>query len=159
MECFNTLAIHVDIKSAPLSITSKWSKEHSPGIIQTFFSNHTHIRNSFSFQSVSPSCCQVYWKLSSNASYGDGVLSGEVTKVITVLLRCFVNRRWRTIPRMAVELAIKSFYRTQVRSSPCLVIPTQNDLVETWLLGFVKIVTWISLSCNLDLSKLLHGFL
>ena len=25
--------------------------------------------------------------------------------------------------------------------------------------GFVKVVTWISLSCYMDLSKLIHGFL
>ena len=38
---------------------------------------------------------------------------------------------------------------------------TQNSVSHVWnlfqIVGFVKIDTWISISCYMDLSKLLHG--
>ena len=51
------------------------------------------------------------------------------------------------------------FYRTQVRSLPCI-IPSEFLLFLRPMLlhGFVKIDTWISKSCHMDLLKLLHMF-
>ena len=50
------------------------------------------------------------------------------------------------------------FYRTQVRSLPCLVSPSVL-LVNFLQIGFVLVVSWISLSCSVDLSKLMYWFL
>ena len=70
-----------------------------------------------------------------------------------------------------------NFYRTQIRSLPCLVtLPVSSNLsklihgfygwiCQNWyrdfsdlLHGFVKIYTWISLSWYKDMSMLLRGF-
>ena len=48
------------------------------------------------------------------------------------------------------------FYRTQVQSLPCLLTRSLNALCKSWL---VTIVTRISQSCYMDLSKLIHGSL
>ena len=60
------------------------------------------------------------------------------------------------------------FYRSQGGSLPCLVTPSVTRCSCSILLkvldfskllhGFVKIVTRISLSCHLNLLKLIHGF-
>ena len=60
-----------------------------------------------------------------------------------------------------------SFYRTQVWSLPCFVPDSVSALVAfcstvgflKLLHGFVKFVIWISLSCCMDMSKLINGFL
>ena len=49
-------------------------------------------------------------------------------------------------------------YRTQVQSLPCFVSPSVL-LLNFVQIGFVKVVTWISRSCYMDLSKLIPGFL
>ena len=54
-----------------------------------------------------------------------------------------------------------NFYPNQVRLLPCLVAHSVTALL--WLnfdqiVGFVKVVSWIWLSCYMDLSKLIHGF-
>ena len=54
-----------------------------------------------------------------------------------------------------------NFYPNQVRLLPCLVAHSVTALL--WLnfdqiVGFVKVVRWISPSCFMDLSKLIHGF-
>ena len=49
------------------------------------------------------------------------------------------------------------FYRTRDRSLPCLVSPSVL-LLNFVQVGFVKVVSWISLSCSMDFSKLFHRF-
>ena len=58
------------------------------------------------------------------------------------------------------------FYQTGVRSFPCfreavshLHWPCWDLLMLKWIVGFVKVVTWISPSWNLDMWKLIHGLL
>ena len=54
-----------------------------------------------------------------------------------------------SIVQIFMSAAISYFYRTQ------------NSVSHVWnlfqIVGFVKIDTWISISCYMDLSKLLHG--
>ena len=56
---------------------------------------------------------------------------------------------------------LKKIYQTQVQSLPCLVsiTDTLRAHVQFCSNGFVKVATWISLSCYLGLSKLNFGFL
>ena len=50
-------------------------------------------------------------------------------------------------------------YQTQVRSLPCLDRPSRHAHFEfCFNRRIFKVVTWISLKCYMDLSKLLHGF-
>ena len=46
-------------------------------------------------------------------------------------------------------------------SSPITALPCQSLLVLNFaqIVRFVRVVTWNSLSCGMDLSKLIHGFL
>ena len=50
------------------------------------------------------------------------------------------------------------FYRIQVRSLPCLVTPSPTFFNFVQIVGFVKVATWISLSCYTDFSKIIHRF-
>ena len=56
-----------------------------------------------------------------------------------------------SIVQIFMSTAISYFYRTQ------------NSISHVWnlfqIVGFVKIDTWISISCYMDLSNLIHGFL
>ena len=67
-----------------------------------------------------------------------------------------VGLQWRHRPIKSQSFF--GFYRTQVRSLPCLVSPSVL-LVNFLQIGFVLVVSWISLSCSVDLSKLMYWFL
>ena len=57
------------------------------------------------------------------------------------------------------ETAHVVYYRTQVRSLPCLVSRALTGLVEfVQIVEFVKVGTWICQNLYMDFSKLLHGF-
>ena len=56
-----------------------------------------------------------------------------------------------------------AFYRTQVQSCIALPSPWVSHLILVlnfdYIVGFVKVDTWISLGCYMDFSKMLHVFL
>ena len=51
-----------------------------------------------------------------------------------------------------------NFYRTQVRSLPCFVSHILLVFNFAQVVGFVKVFRWISLSCEMDFSKLINWF-
>ena len=51
-----------------------------------------------------------------------------------------------------------NFYQTQVRSLPCFVSHFLFVFNFAQVVGFVKVVRWISPSCEMDFSKLINWF-
>ena len=111
-----------------------------------------------------------YYKENSRVQVGSGHSGAKNRKNWKFLLRSVVDmwQRSRTgnfLERVPSFLFV--FYRTQVRLLLCVVPKTlhvvefcSNWICQNWhmdfpeLHGFVNIDTWISFSCNMDLSKL-----
>ena len=86
----------------------------------------------------------------------------NVTSILLQYMPKPIMMHWRhwtddmsTIERHPADCNIGSIY-TLWDPSPIIAFPCHSLLIVSWIDPFVS---WISLSCNLGLSKLIHGFL